>query len=234
MSHPIDAASDRTSRPRRPSWSGRRKGAIASLVVLVLLLLPNVGPILRPYYAPSTSMVPTLVAGQHFMVSRVAYGYSRNTFDLFDLPISGRWPDWQPSRGDVIVFRAPFDHKIQYVKRVVGLPGDRVQLVGGRLSINGRLVPRTPLPPASDPLQPARKIASYRETLPGGVSYTILEMAGDTGPLDSTPEVIVPPRHLFLLGDNRDNSVDSRLPHSHRGIGLLPVELVIGRMIVRF
>jgi signal peptidase I len=124
------------------------------LFVLVLLCLPSAGPVFRLFNIPSGAMLPTLPVGSNILVSRAAYGYSRYSFDAYELPISGRWPALMPKRGDVVVFSLPQDHKIHYVKRVVGLPDDHVQMVRGRLSINGQLVPlEVPLrmPDPSDP-----------------------------------------------------------------------------------
>ena len=204
------------------------------LGIVFWLLVPNVGPVMRLYSVPANSMAPALRVGDHFVVSRAAYGYSRHSFDLFPLPISGRVPDWLPARGDIIVFRLPRDLNVHFVKRVVGLPGDRVRIANGRLSINGTVVDRQPAGRLPDPNDPAKQVTAYRETLPGGASQTILETDGDTGPFDNTAEVVVPARHIFVLGDNRDNSADSRVPPAQGGVGLVPVENVVGRLVFRY
>jgi signal peptidase I len=134
----------------------------------------------------------------------------------------------------MVVFRHPREHKVTYVKRVVGLPGDQIQMINGRLSINGQLVPRETAPKMPDPSGGKRKVEVYVEHLPEGASYRIIETEGDRGRYDNTSEFVVAPGHLFVLGDNRDNSIDSREPSPPYGVGLVPIELVTGRVIASF
>ena len=204
------------------------------LAIIVFLCLPGISPIFRLFTNPSGGMLPTLSVGSYMLVSRASYGYSRYSFDGFDLPIAGRWPASLPRRGDIIAFRLPRDHKTFYVKRVVGLPGDKIQMIGGRLSIDGQLVSREPAPKWRDPSDQKAEGESYIERLAEGASYRIIEMAGDTGRYDNTPEFVVPAGHVFALGDNRDNSTDSREQSSRYGIGFVPVELVLGRIVLTF
>jgi signal peptidase I len=196
--------------------------------------LPNVGPVLRVYTNPTASMMPTIRQGGYSVVSRASYGYSRYSFDSFELPITGRWPALMPQRGDIVVFRLPRDRNTHYLKRIVGLPGDRIQMIKGRLSINGELVPIEPAPAVRS--TPAQKgaLATYVEKLPGDASYSILKADGGNGFSDITAEFTVPAGHLFMLGDNRDNSTDRRHQAPTYGVGFVPVELVIGRVIVTF
>jgi signal peptidase I len=203
------------------------------LFVVVLLFQPW-GIFLRAYNIPSAGNAPTLPVGSHVLVSRLSYGYSRYSFDWFELPITGRWPAREPKRGDMIVFRLPRDHAITYVKRVVGLPGERIQMINGRLSINGQIVVRETAPKLRDPSDFTRLVDAYVERLPEGASYLIIEAEGDRSHYDNTPEFVVPEGHVFVLGDNRDNSIDSREQSPRLGVGFVPIDLVIGRVIVTF
>jgi signal peptidase I len=233
MSKPGELAHDEIASRR----SERRVVILATsfgflMFLCLFALVPGVGPILRVYTNPTASMMPTIRAGSYSVVSRASYGYSRYSFDSFELPIAGRWPALIPQRGDVVVFRLPRDHNTQYLKRVVGLPGERIQMIKGRLSINGMIVP---IEPAS-PNAPGEKgtVPTYVEKPPGGASYVIMKADGGNGPSDNTSEFLVPAGNLFVLGDNRDNSNDSRHQSPTYGVGFVPIELVIGRIIVTF
>ena len=181
----------------------------------------------EPFNIPSGSMIPTLLIGDYLFVSKYSYGYSRYSIpfapNLFNGRIFGRLPD----RGDVAVFKWPRDNQTDYIKRIVGLPGDRVQMKSGQLYINGTLVPRQAIGDYTDDEQGARTVARlYLETLPGGLQHDIIKMYEEGG-LNSTPEFKVPDGHLFAMGDNRDNSSDSRAPDG--GVGFVPVENLVGR-----
>lgn len=181
----------------------------------------------EPFNIPSGSMIPTLLIGDYLFVSKFSYGYSRYSIpfapNLFDGRIFGRLPD----RGDVAVFKLPRDNQTDYIKRIVGLPGDRIQMKSGQLYINGTLVPRQPIGDYTDTEQGSRTVARlYMETLPGGLQHDIIKMYEEGG-LNSTPEFKVPDGHVFAMGDNRDNSSDSRDPGG--GVGFVPVENLVGR-----
>jgi signal peptidase I len=204
------------------------------LFLILFLCLPGIGPVFRVFTNPSASMMPTLYVGSFSVVSRASYGYSRYSFDDFELPISGRWPALLPRRGDVVVFRLPRDRKIHFNKRVVGLPGDRIQMVKGRLSINDRLVQIEAAQRIPNPSGEKGEVPTYVETLPDGTSYRIVKLDGEGGLYDNTPVFLVPPGHLFVLGDNRNNSTDSREQSPRYGVGFVPVELVVGRVVFTF
>src|SRR5207248_1886055 len=159
--------------------------------------LPSWGPIFRVFSNPSGSMLPTIRVGSYSVISRASYGYSRYSFDLFQLPIAGRWPALMPQRGDVVVFLLPRDRKTHYLKRVVGLPGDRVQMLNGQLSINGALVPVEPAPSPQPAAGEKATPVTLVEKLPGGASYSILKVEGGKGFSDNTSEFVVPAGHLF-------------------------------------
>ena len=180
----------------------------------------------EPFNIPSGSMIPTLLIGDYLFVSKYSYGYSRYSMpfgpNLFSGRIFGRLPD----RGDVAVFKLPRDTSQDYIKRIIGLPGDRVQVRQGQLWINGTLVPRVSLGPYTVEGDTPRLIARlYRETLPPGRVHEIIEQS-DEGMLDNTAEFRVPENHVFAMGDNRDNSLDSRVGSA---VGFIPVDNLVGR-----
>lgn len=184
--------------------------------------------VLQPFSMPSSSMAPTLLAGDTIMVSKFAYGYSR-----FSLPFSpplfeGRIFAAQPRRGDVAVFRLPSEPTTDYVKRIVGLPGDRIQMKGGALVINDVPVQRERVDDFIND-ENGGHVRRWRETLPGGVSYFAIDLQ-DNGMLDNTDVFTVPPGHYFMLGDNLDNSTDSRVSPQRGGVGYVPFENLVGRV----
>ncbi len=192
----------------------------------------------EPFNIPSGSMIPTLLVGDYLFVSKFSYGYSRHSFPLSAAPISGRIMGDQPKRGDVAVFKLPSDNETDYIKRIVGLPGDKIQVKRGRLFINDKIVTRRKIDPFPMRTESGRFVAvpRYIETLPNGRSYEILEKDGDSGPLDNTPIYTVPKGQYFAMGDNRDNSLDSRVPNRTgiNGVGFVPDENLVGRAEVLF
>lgn len=181
----------------------------------------------EPFNIPSGSMKPNLLVGDYLFVSKYSYGYSRHSLP-FGLPvISGRVAAHEPKQGDVAVFKLPSNPRTDYIKRVVGLPGDRIQMTRGRLYINGNLVPRESMGIIVDRDGDGTDVQMnvYEETLPNGLKHVIYE-EGDGGPLDNTREYVVPQGHYFMMGDNRDNSQDSRVEDL---VGFVPFDHFVGR-----
>jgi len=180
----------------------------------------------EPFNIPSGSMMPTLLVGDYLFVSKFSYGYSHFSLPLSPPLFSGRIFGRLPRVGDVVVFKLPRDPSEDYIKRVIGLPGDTVQMKAGELYINGKEVERKPDGEyLAEGDGPRMLLKRYLEILPDGVEHYILK-ATDDGPLDNTPEYKVPPGDLFMMGDNRDNSLDSRVMNA---VGFVPVENLVGR-----
>jgi signal peptidase I len=208
------------------------RGQLIQVAAIVLLVLVAKGAIAEPFYVPSPSMEPTLLIGDAMLASKYPYGYGAASLPIhIAFPETGRVFGAMPKRGDVVVFRWPGDRSQAWVKRVVGLPGDRVQMRHGMLYINGQAAALKPdgIGNSEDEDGGREPAHRYVETLPGGVSHTIFKMR-DNGRLDDTPEVTVPKDHLFVMGDNRDNSADSRVPVDEGGVGLLPADNLVGRV----
>ncbi|MFO1184235.1 MAG: signal peptidase I [Bauldia sp.] len=203
-------------------------GGIAQIVILALVLAVIIRAFLfQPYRIPSSSMESTLLAGDYVFVSKFSYGYSRYALP-FDLAFfGGRLFEHRPERGDVAVFRLPKDNSIDLIKRVIGLPGDRVQMREGVVYINGEAVRRQRISDfiTKNEFGADRRVARYRETLPSGISYDTLDL-DPVSFVDNTPVYVVPEGHYFVLGDNRDNSQDSR---TEGAVGFIPFENFIGR-----
>jgi signal peptidase I len=224
------AAADHGAKP-----ASRAKGwvkSIVDIVAIVAIVMAAKTAIAEPFYVPSGSMEPTLQIGDELLATKYPYGYSTASLPgFFTLPASERVFGELPKRGDVVVFRWPGDRSQVWVKRVIGLPGDRIALRDGRVIING-----TPVGLEADGTGQSENengsrtsAARYVETLPGGKQHVIFKLT-PSEPLDNMAEITVPPGHLFVMGDNRDNSADSRVPLRDGGVGLLPVLDLVGRV----
>jgi signal peptidase I len=206
--------------------------SVVDLAFVVLVVLAAKAAIAEPFYVPSGSMEPTLLIGDELLATKYPYGYSTASLPaIFELPSSPRILGTLPQRGDVVVFRWPGDRSQVWVKRVIGLPGDRIAMRDGHVVINGE--PATwrtdglgQMENESGSNTPTQRLI---ETLPGGRKHAIFKIVARE-PLDNMPEVTVPPGHLFVMGDNRDNSADSRVPLAAGGVGMLPVADLVGRV----
>jgi signal peptidase I len=205
---------------------------VAQLAFVALLVLVAKGALAEPFYVPSGSMEPTLMIGDALVATKFPYGYGMASLPLpVSVQTTPRIFGALPEHGDVVVFRWPGDPSQTWVKRVIGLPGDRIEVNNGRVFINGVAAALRPdgMGEAEDDGGTYLKAARYIETLPGGRSHEIFKMRAE-GALDNIPEIVVPKGRLFVMGDNRDNSADSRVPVNEGGVGLLPVDNLVGRV----
>jgi signal peptidase I len=232
-----------------------KKGGLRSWLWLALFAWALRSLIVAPFSIPSGSMLPTMWIGDYLFVTKWNYGYSKFSF-LFDFPpFEGQVLSRLPARGDIVIFRPPGRDKEDWVKRVIGLPGDRIAVQGGALILDGQPVKRVPAGDVTLPVSPnspCRTIPdgfvrptldgkgdatcltpAFRETLPNGVSYLTLNDI-DGSPGDDFAEVTVPAGHVFLMGDNRDDSEDSRFPEAVGGLGMVPQDRLIGKATARF
>lgn len=241
-------ADETTSAPdARPEK--KEESFLVFLLKLVTIVLVFRSFFFSPFNIPSESMLPRLLDGDYLLAAKWPYGYSKYSLPFSAPLIPGRILTAQPERGDIVIFKAPPTNDIDYIKRVIGLPGDQVQMIGGVLHLNGKAVPKKKIADFIVPITPNTDCASvgfvdkakdgtpvcryprYQETLPGGRSYDVLDF-GPT-PQDDTPPVVVPEGMLFLMGDNRDNSQDSRFPaRPGGGIGLVPQDNLVGRAAI--
>ena len=212
------------------SWTELAKTVIyAGLIALVIRTF-----LFQPFNIPSASMEATLLVGDYLFVEKFSYGYSRYSFP-FGLGalgdnLHGRLsPGLTPHRGDVVVFKFPQDNSTDFIKRLIGLPGDRIQMKNGVLWLNDKPIPKVRVGDYVEQIDgEPHHVPQYRETLPGGKSYLVLDRDPD-GPEDNTDVYVVPPGHYFMMGDNRDNSADSRTE-----VGYVPAENLEGKAIFRF
>jgi signal peptidase I len=214
----------------------RKEGGIAETVRVIIHAL-IIALVIRtflfqPFNIPSGSMIPTLLIGDYLFVSKYSYGYTHYSLPFSPALFSGRIIGMPVNRGDIVVFRPPGDQDTDFIKRVVGLPGDRLQVIHGVLNINGVPVKREPVTgkcSTEDDFE--APVRCYRETLPNHVSY-IIHSFSDEGLAENTDVFAVPSGHYFMMGDNRDNSSDSRIPHGV--VGYVPYENIIGKAQIIF
>jgi signal peptidase I len=243
----------RRTRSKSPGTEGRG-GLLRFLLTLALIAWVIRSFVVAAFSIPTGSMIPTLYVGDYLFVAKWPYGYSRFSFPFNFPSFDGRILTKLPKRGDVAVFRPP-GAKIEFIKRVIGLPDDTIEVRGGMLILNGRPLPRQSVRPFAMPISPNSpcKVVppaspmvtrlgdgrtyclypAYRETLPGGPSYTVLDQV-ENPRADDFPAMKVPAGHIFLMGDNRDDSLDSRFTTAEGGIGLVPIENLVGRALVTF
>ena len=211
------------------SWGELAKTVIyAGLIAIVIRTF-----FFQPFNIPSASMENTLLVGDYLFVEKFSYGYSRYTFPFGGWPfgdkMSGRYFAHEPTRGDVIVFKFPQDNSTDFIKRLIGMPGDTIQMKQGVLFINGKAVPKKRVADYIETVDGyEHHVPQYEETLPEGKTYRVLDRDPD-GALDTTEEFHVPAGHYFMMGDNRDNSDDSRA-----AVGYVPAENLEGKAEIRF
>lgn len=213
-----DVAKNKTA--KKESW-----GEVVKTIIYALLIAGLIRSLLfQPFNIPSGSMEATLLEGDYLFVSKFSYGYSRYSFPFGIVPFSGRIWSGEPERGDVIVFKWPRDNSTDFIKRLIGLPGDRIQMRSGTLYLNGEAIPKVETEPFVEYFGSApHEVAQYVETFPDGKSYEVLDRQPN-GNLDTTQVFVVPEGHYFMMGDNRDNSDDSR-----QGVGFVPFENLVGK-----
>ncbi len=244
---PATAADNRSKAKDKSGWRTLLLFVIAAWLIRSLLF--------APFSIPSGSMLPTMAIGDHLFVHKWPYGISKFSFPFQFPSFEGRLFATYPKRGDIVVFRPPGQENVDFIKRVIGLPGDTIAVSGGRLSLNGAPVahqsagmiaiavtansPCRVVPGATAMIRPGPDgeqsclYPAVRETLPGGPSYLTIDQV-DTAPGDEFALITVPAGHVFMMGDNRDDSLDSRFSPYIGGVGLVPIENLVGRASRRY
>jgi len=227
----------------------KEESFLVFLIKLVTIVVVFRSFIFSPFNIPSESMMPRLIDGDYLLAAKWPYGFSKYSMPFSAPVIPGRILAGQPERGDVVIFKAPPTNDTDYIKRVIGLPGDQVQMIASQLYINGKPVPREKasdfeiaISPNTNCYMPQYeqrgangetvcRYPRFKETLPNGKVYYTLDLI--SSPQDDTAPVVVPEGYLFLMGDNRDNSLDSRFPAiPGQGIGMVPQDNLVGRATV--
>jgi len=203
-------------------WEIFKTIAFALIIAMVLRIL-----LFQPFTIPSASMEPNLYEGDYIVVTKWSYGYSKHSIPFSPPLFEGRIMDRAPQRGDIVVFKLPRDDRTDYIKRLIGLPGDRIQMIDNVLHINGAAVQDATITGEQLTTMYGQQITQANETLPGGRTFRIQDF-GPGGDLDNTPVFEVPAGYYFMMGDNRDNSIDSRVDES-AGVGFVPAENLIGK-----